>query len=244
MSFFVGGGERPRFDFKDLSEVFPSGSSCLETRRVLSTGRFAAFECVRPRFACCSLYFLWRWRVALTRLPRRTRLTFSRAKFVRFFAEHCYSCHSEKAEKLKGRACVLDSSEAVLKGGTTGPAIVRGEPDNSLLIKAVRYNRSRPADAAEEQEAFERANRKPWKAWVKMGAPMPAAAGTKALSNVDTVRAKHWAFQPVKKPGFTAGREQAMDPKRPWIIFVLAKLEQQKNQAGGCGRPAHFDSGA
>jgi len=52
--------------------------------------------------------------------------------------ENCYKCHSAEAEKLKG-GLHLDSKEGVLKGGDTGPAIVPGQPDKSLLIKAVRY---------------------------------------------------------------------------------------------------------
>ncbi|MBI3192235.1 MAG: hypothetical protein HYZ36_06170, partial [Pedosphaera parvula] len=53
-------------------------------------------------------------------------------------AEHCYDCHSAKAQKVKG-GLSLDTREGVLKGGDTGPALVPGSPDNSLLIKAIRY---------------------------------------------------------------------------------------------------------
>src|SRR5438445_8603989 len=52
-------------------------------------------------------------------------------------AENCYKCHSHEADKIKG-SFVLDSREGLLKGGETGPAIVPGEPEKSLLIKAVR----------------------------------------------------------------------------------------------------------
>src|SRR5262249_37416655 len=54
------------------------------------------------------------------------------------FAEHCYSCHSAKAEKLKG-GLRLDTTEGLRAGGSSGPVIVPGNPDSSLLIKAVRY---------------------------------------------------------------------------------------------------------
>src|SRR5262252_6039054 len=52
--------------------------------------------------------------------------------------EHCYPCHSAQSEKVKADFR-LDSREGLLKGGETGPAIVPGDPDSSLLIKAVRY---------------------------------------------------------------------------------------------------------
>ena len=54
-------------------------------------------------------------------------------------AEHCYACHSAQAKKLKG-GLLLDSLEGMRKGGETGPAVVPGKPDESLLIQAVRYD--------------------------------------------------------------------------------------------------------
>ncbi len=51
--------------------------------------------------------------------------------------EHCQKCHG--AEKQKGELR-LDSREALLKGGETGPAIVAGKPADSELIKALKYD--------------------------------------------------------------------------------------------------------
>src|SRR5208337_2905781 len=51
--------------------------------------------------------------------------------------EHCYKCHSKQADKIKGRL-LLDSSAGIRKGGATGPSVVAGNADASLLIKAVR----------------------------------------------------------------------------------------------------------
>src|SRR6266704_897891 len=50
--------------------------------------------------------------------------------------ENCYKCHSQGAEKVKG-GLLLDSREGLLKGGNTGPAIVPGDPERSLLIRAI-----------------------------------------------------------------------------------------------------------
>src|SRR5262249_61078988 len=46
----------------------------------------------------------------------------------------CYECHT--ADKKGGLR--LDSREAILAGGESGPAIEIGKPDESLLIQAVR----------------------------------------------------------------------------------------------------------
>src|ERR1043166_4695501 len=66
------------------------------------------------------------------------QLEFFETKIRPLFVEHCFKCHSQKAEKLKGNLR-LDTPEGVLHGGSTGPAIVPGDPNASLLIKAVRY---------------------------------------------------------------------------------------------------------
>src|SRR5271163_2041432 len=52
--------------------------------------------------------------------------------------EDCYKCHSAGSQKVKG-GLLLDTKEGLLKGGDNGPAIVPGDPEKSLLIKAVRY---------------------------------------------------------------------------------------------------------
>src|SRR5829696_1259048 len=70
--------------------------------------------------------------------PDSTGIEFFEKQVRPVLVDHCYSCHSEAAEKLKG-GLLLDTKAGVLKGGDSGPAIVPGDPDKSLLIKAVRY---------------------------------------------------------------------------------------------------------
>ena len=54
--------------------------------------------------------------------------------------KECYSCHATTAEKIRG-GLTLDTREGMLKGGESGdPAIVPGDVEKSLLIKAVRYS--------------------------------------------------------------------------------------------------------
>src|SRR5437763_2430368 len=50
----------------------------------------------------------------------------------------CYQCHSASAKELKGELR-LDTKEGLHKGGESGSAIIPGKPDESLLIKALRY---------------------------------------------------------------------------------------------------------
>src|ERR1041385_3578862 len=68
--------------------------------------------------------------------PAQTQ--FFENKIRPILANNCYKCHSQSAEKVKA-GLLLDTKEGTLKGGETGPAVVPGDPDKSLLIKAVRY---------------------------------------------------------------------------------------------------------
>src|SRR5260221_8019972 len=156
--------------------------------------------------------------------PAAEQIEFFENKIRPVFAEHCYRCHSEKAEKLKG-GLRLDTPEALLKGGDSGPAIIPGDPDASLLIKAVRYadpdlqmppkNKKLPAELIASLEA-----------WVKMGAPMPrtSATGPRPLTDVTEARARHWAFQPVAMPRPPAVKRSRW-VQTPVDSFVLAALE-------------------
>src|SRR6266481_145449 len=87
------------------------------------------------------------------------------------FSENCYKCHSSQSEKLKG-GLLLDTREGLLKGGETGPAIVPGDPEKSLLIKAVRYTdkdlKMPPNDKKLADSLISNLV-----AWVEMGAPDP-----------------------------------------------------------------------
>ncbi len=51
---------------------------------------------------------------------------------------NCFACHSHKSGKSKGHL-VVDSLGALLKGGDSGPALVPGQPEKSLLLKAIGY---------------------------------------------------------------------------------------------------------
>src|SRR5688572_18336913 len=52
--------------------------------------------------------------------------------------ENCFKCHSHSGDKIKG-GLVVDSLDGLLAGGDSGPAIIPGDVEKSLLIKAIRY---------------------------------------------------------------------------------------------------------
>ena len=92
--------------------------------------------------------------------------------------ERCHKCHAVMMTKGGLR---LDSREAMLKGGETGPAIIAGKPDESLLMKAVRYQDGLampPNGKLNEAQITALAE------WIKAGAVWPGAAtpATNAIS--------------------------------------------------------------
>lgn len=70
--------------------------------------------------------------------PPTEPLDFFEKKIRPILTESCYKCHSLERGKAKGDL-TLDTRGALLKGGKTGPAIVPGAPDKSLLITAIHY---------------------------------------------------------------------------------------------------------
>lgn len=60
------------------------------------------------------------------------------AKQVRpLLTEHCYPSHSVQSKRLEAKL-LLDSRKGHVVGGESGPALVPGDAQNSLLIEAVR----------------------------------------------------------------------------------------------------------
>jgi hypothetical protein len=153
----------------------------------------------------------------------RSQIEFFENKIRPVLANNCYKCHSQNAEKVKG-GLRLDTREAVLAGGNTGPAVVPGNPDKSLLIQAVRYTNP-DLQMPPKGEKLTEAQVADLVAWVKMGAPDPRVA-TIAQKNWVDPNKKHWAFQPVQKPAIPEVKEASW-AKTEIDKFILAKLEEK-----------------
>ena len=149
-------------------------------------------------------------------------------------AGNCYACHA----RLQSGGLRVDSREALLDGGDSGPAIVPGDPDGSLLVRAVRHEiegREMPrfSDrlAARDVEGLVE--------WIRMGAPWPEAAPAAAATSADLgarvamprreVTADErafWSFRPLAAPAVP--RPARTDWARNDVDrFVLARLEEK-----------------
>jgi hypothetical protein len=139
--------------------------------------------------------------------------------------ERCYKCHSGQARKVQG-GLRLDSREGLLRGGDSGPAIVPGQPDKSLLLRAISYRDENllmpPSGRLPAQEVSVLED------WVERGAPYPGPAGTALTpAAVDLVKGRQfWSFQPPRMAEFPVIRQQDRVRQR-LDAFVLAELEKQ-----------------
>jgi mono/diheme cytochrome c family protein len=112
---------------------------------------------------------------------------------------NCYDCHTDG----ESGGLRLDSLAAILRGGQSGPAIVVGDPDGSLLIKAIRHTAGFPKmpsggpklrDA--EIDAVVR--------WIREGAlwpesNAPAAPMPSAERRLTPEQRAFWSFQPIRR---------------------------------------------
>ena len=163
--------------------------------------------------------------------PSLADLEFFENRIRPVLAEHCYSCHSAHAEKLKA-SLRLDGRDLILHGGDAGPAITPGDPSQSLLIRAIAYDdpdlqmppKTRlPAPVVDD-----------FRKWIRRGAAWPApadafdapavASGVSKGFNLEERRARHWAWQPVQRPEVPAVRNTDW-AKSDLDRFVLARLE-------------------
>ena len=149
------------------------------------------------------------------------QLKFFESQVRPLLASKCVSCHG--AEKQKGELR-LDSRAAVLKGGESGPAVVPGRPEESLLIEAINYDSFEMPPAGQlGKESIDVLTR-----WVRMGAPWPDGKShlirhsDKTFTDEDR---KWWAIQPVREPDVPdAGIDWARNEVDRFVAAKLAEV--------------------
>ena len=129
----------------------------------------------------------------------------------------CFKCHSHESGKAKG-GLVLDSRTGWEKGGESGPAIVPGKPEESLLVQAVRYH-------DEDLQMPPKKKRLPdreialLEKWVAIGAPDPRKTKPPIYDP-----AKLWALQPIRRHATPVPADQSW-ARDDLDRFLLSKLE-------------------
>jgi hypothetical protein len=140
--------------------------------------------------------------------------------------QNCVKCHGPARHRGGLR---LDSRAALVVGGDQGPAVVPGEPDQSLLVAAVRQSgelKMPPSGKLPARQIGDLVR------WVRMGAPWPGRPTTAVTPAAGVTNAAqerpHWAFLPVRRPPVppvTAGN--------PVDAFMRARLQARGLRLSG-----------
>ncbi len=155
--------------------------------------------------------------------PSQAKLHFFETKIRPLLTKHCYKCHAKTSEKIKGNL-TLDTKMGWTMGGDMGPAIKPGDPNRSLILKAVSYkdpDLQMPPKKKLSNRAIQLLRK-----WIADGAIDPRAGKPHVTSNnLDIPAAKKtWTYttpksQPLPKTQNTNWPKNRIDH------FILAKLE-------------------
>ncbi len=150
------------------------------------------------------------------------QVEFFEKKIRPVLVEHCYKCHSGTTPILKGKLRV-DFREGLMKGGDSGPSIIAGKPDESLLILALKYDGVEMPPKGRLPDSVI----KDFETWVRNGAvdprETPATVGEAKSINFAEA-AKFWAFQAPKKHALPELKNDSL-VKSDLDRFVQARLE-------------------
>ena len=159
--------------------------------------------------------------------PTAEQLKHFESKIRPVLIARCYKCHSAdavKAGKLEGEL-LLDTREGIRKGGESGPAVVPGDVDASLLVDAIRHDSFKmPPDTK-----LEAATIADFVKWIETGAhdPREGEAAEVAKEQIDLEAGRQfWSFQPI----IDAAPPTVMNDD--WVRtdidrFILARLEAE-----------------
>ena len=159
----------------------------------------------------------------------REELNFFEAKIRPVLIKECYGCHSAKTGATKG-GLMVDTKDALLVGGDSGPAITPGDLDESLLWGSINHeDYNMPPGKMLSDKVIE-----DFKKWIEMGAPDPRVMKvTEIKSEItpeDVAKGREfWAFKPPAPPSTPSVADES------WADteidrFVLSRLEQNELQ--------------
>ena len=157
------------------------------------------------------------------------KVEFFESKIRPVLVQHCYECHAADSKMLRG-GLLVDSRQGLIEGGESGPAVVPGEPEESLLMSALRHD----GFEMPPQQKLSQVIIDDFEKWIRDGAEDPRRETTEvAKPNLIDIEAgrKHWAYQPLRTPVIPRVKN-AVWPNNDIDRFVLAGLESARLQPG------------
>jgi mono/diheme cytochrome c family protein len=146
---------------------------------------------------------------------------FFEARIRPVLAQQCFACHTNS--KMAGLR--LDAIKDILAGGKSGPALVPGDPDKSLLISAIRQTGklAMPKGAVRLTDA----QIADMTQWVKEGAFWPVEdTSAQSAGKINAVQRRFWSIQPLAESQPPPVKEAG------WAFndidkYILARLEKE-----------------
>ncbi|MCM8537256.1 MAG: PSD1 and planctomycete cytochrome C domain-containing protein [Lentisphaeraceae bacterium] len=165
------------------------------------------------------------------------KLAFFESNIRPVLIKHCYKCHSIESGKHKG-GLLVDSREALLTGGDSGPSIVPGKSEQSLFIKAISY-KDLDLQMPEKKQLPEQVI-KDFEKWVRDGAVDPREVKGVAQKRAKMVdgRKNYWSFQSIKKSAFT---QKTIDGFLNQKIAAVGLTKSAKAKPESLLRRLYFD---
>ena len=177
-----------------------------------------------PSSSCYSSPFA-RWSTTSAGADTDDGIAFFESRIRPVLVESCYKCHSSQSQSPKGGLRV-DSREALLRGGESGPAIVPGKPGDSLLFQALSYE----GDVVEMPPKQKLPARvlADFRRWIASGATDPRTETPWSRNPPAAVATNRdfWAFRSPGQPGLPSVRDTSW-PRNDVDHFILAKLESR-----------------
>jgi mono/diheme cytochrome c family protein len=153
------------------------------------------------------------------------KVEFFEKKVRPILADHCYHCHS--ADTKPAGNLRVDDRNGLLSGGSSGPAVVPGEPEKSLLLKRVAAKDGKKRMPLEGKHLTDEEIADLTR-WIKDGAAWPAVRLPASLGKLkpefEVLKKEHWAWQPLTNPKPPAPKSAGW-ARDDIDRFVLAKLE-------------------
>lgn len=154
-----------------------------------------------------------------------TNIDFFEKKIRPVLVENCYRCHSSEAKKARA-GLLVDTRDGLLKGGDSGPAILPGDPQKSLLMRALRHEGEYQMPPSKKLSNEVIAH---FETWIKMGAVDPRTTTVAKKSNavIDIEKGRQfWSFQTPTKSSLPK-LKNANWAKRRLDHFVLSRMEEK-----------------
>ena len=161
---------------------------------VIRDSQKSFFICTAVTFLICNL--------SQAQEASSDKIEFFERKIRPVLVEHCYECHNS-ADTAESDLAV-DFRNGLLNGGVSGASVVRGEPNDSLLLRAMRHQdgmkmpKGGPKLSDEIIDDFAK--------WIADGAVDPREtppdkeelAQVTSWEHIRNQRMKWWSFQPLQ----------------------------------------------